>query len=221
MLEAVFFDMDNTLVDTEWAAAKAVCLGVESFGKVLDPVDEAGVIGLPWNAVFDNTISKYELPIDRENFKDLVLAAKAKLMADDPRILPGAIEAVKTCAARWPVAVVSGSYRHEVAETLELIKLEPFIRFFISNEDVNPGKPHPGPFLEASRRLEVEPANCLVFEDSEVGIAAAKAAGMICIAIEIANYGDLDLSAADRLIPSLEVVTDSWLDELASEMYTR
>lgn len=221
MLEAVFFDMDNTLVDTEWAAARAVRLAVESFNGSFDPGDEAGVIGLPWSTIFDSVISKYELPIDREDFKNLVLATKAKLMADDPRILPGAIEAVKTCAARWPVAVVSGSYRHEVAETLELIKLESLIRFFISNEDVDPGKPHPGPFLEASRRLGVEPANCLVFEDSEVGIAAAKAAGMICIAVEIANYGDLDLSAADRLIPSLEVVTDEWLDKLESEMYSR
>jgi len=219
MIDAVFFDMDNTLVDTEWAAAKAVKEVVESYGKQFDKEDEKAVIGLPWRTIFDNTIEKYQLPLKRLELKDKVIARKSGILKNSTRQeLPGAVKALRLCASRYPVAVVSGSYRKEIEDTVKCLQIDKVIRFFVSNEDVVPGKPAPGPYLEAARRLNVNPEKCLVFEDSVVGIESAKTAGMTCIAVEYANEADFDLSNADSVIESLETVTDIWLDKLENKM---
>lgn len=220
-IEAVFFDMDNTLVETEWASARALRLVVEELGGAFEQADEDAVVGLPWATIFAHAIEKYRLPLDTEQLKDRVLRRKALLLADDPHVLPGAVAALRRCAARWPVAVVSGSYRHEVAETVEALEISGDIRFFVANEDCIPGKPAPGPYLLAAQTLGVNPRACLVFEDSEVGVAAACDAGMFCVAVEIANTVGLDISRAHRTIPSLESVTDIWLDNLDREIQRR
>lgn len=220
-IEAVFFDMDNTLVDTEWASARALRQIVEELGGSFEQADEDAVVGLPWETIFVNTVEKYRLPLDTEQLKERVLARKALLLAGDPRELPGAVDALRRCAARWPVAVVSGSYRHEVAETIETLGITEDIRFQVANEDCIPGKPQPGPYLLAAQKLGVNPRACLVFEDSEVGVASACDAGMFCVAVEIANTVGLDVSRAHLKIPSLEVVTDAWLDNLDSEIQRR
>jgi HAD superfamily hydrolase (TIGR01509 family) len=215
-IHAVFFDMDNTLVETEWAAARAVRQVVESYGGVFESADEEAIIGLPWATIFENTIKKYGLPLDTNELKRQVLERKVHLMANDPHELPGGVDALRRCSTRWPVAVVSGSYREEVRDTIAALGLDPYIRFFVSNEDCIPGKPDPGPYLLAASRLNIAPENCLVFEDSEVGIQAARSAGMFCVAVEIANTVGLDLSGADLRIPTLETVTDTWLDSVVA-----
>lgn len=215
MIEAVFFDMDNTLVDTEWAAAKAVRLVVESFDRVFDSEDEEAVIGLPWRTIFDNTIEKYKLEITRPQLKDLVINKKAEILANSTRHeLPGAVNALRLCKKHYPVAIVSGSYRKEIQDTIDSLNIADDIQFFVANEDVVPGKPAPGPYLEAARRLGVNPENCLVFEDSVVGIDSAKSAGMTCVAVEFANEAHFDLGKADIIIKSLETVTEQWLSDL-------
>ncbi len=221
MIEAVFFDMDNTLVNTEWAAAKAVRIVVESFGKTYEDADEQNVIGLPWKTIFEETVTKYFLPVDPDTLKRRILGEKWKLMAKDPHILPGAREAVSLCAERWPVAVVSGSYADEVEDTLRQLDLLSRIRFFIANEDVDPGKPSPDPYLEAARRLDASPSACLVFEDSVMGIRSATSAGMYCVAVEFANDFKQSLGEAHEIIPSLENVNADWLAEVEKRMGAR
>ena len=203
MIEAVFFDLDNTLVRTEWAAGVAVRHVVERYGRVFEKQDEDAVIGLPWETIFDNTLRKYGLPLDRSRLKALVLEEKRKLLGEQTHALPGAVEAVVRCARRWPVAVVSGSYRGEVEEALQSLHVLGLLRFFLSNDDVVPGKPDPAPYREAARRLGAEPRRCVVFEDSEMGLASAVAAGMYAVAVEFANDAGLCLDAATERIPSL------------------
>lgn len=77
-----------------------------------------------------------------------------------------------------PMAVASGGTRENITRTLEILGLLPYFEVIVSADDVEHGKPSPDIFLEAARRIGIEPAHCLVFEDGDMGIKAAQAAGM-------------------------------------------
>jgi beta-phosphoglucomutase family hydrolase len=95
------------------------------------------------------------------------------------------IEAVVEIARRWhgirPMAVASGGFRRQIELTLDALGIRSLFNTVVCVEDYARGKPFPDPFLEAARRLSVPPTECLVFEDSPLGIQAAQAAGMQCV----------------------------------------
>jgi len=97
------------------------------------------------------------------------------------------IQPVIDVIAEWrgkiPMAVASGGFRRVVEETLRGVGLDGYFEVLVAAEDVVHGKPDPEPFLKAAEMLGVNPAKCLVFEDSPTGIAAAKAAGMAWVEI--------------------------------------
>ncbi|MGB8353810.1 MAG: HAD family phosphatase, partial [Chthoniobacteraceae bacterium] len=97
-----------------------------------------------------------------------------------PRILPiePVIELVNKYHGSHPMAVASGGYRRVVLQTLNALGIADKFDAIVGAEDYIHGKPSPDPFLEAARRLGVAPEKCLVFEDAQIGIQAAKAAGM-------------------------------------------
>jgi HAD superfamily hydrolase (TIGR01509 family) len=92
------------------------------------------------------------------------------------------IEAVLQIARRWhgikPMAVASGGFRRQIEQTLDALGIRCLFNTVVCVEDYARGKPYPDPFLEAARRMNVLPAECLVFEDSPQGVQAAEAAGM-------------------------------------------
>src|SRR5438270_8860150 len=98
-------------------------------------------------------------------------------------LLEGAAEAVRRLAARWPLGLASSSNRELIDRALELSGLAPYFRATVSSEEVERGKPAPDVYLEAARRLGVEPARCAAIEDSASGIRSAHAAGMHVVAI--------------------------------------
>jgi beta-phosphoglucomutase-like phosphatase (HAD superfamily) len=113
-------------------------------------------------------------------------------------------------------AVASSGVRPYVEAVLGAIGLAGRFEVVVTGDDVAKGKPAPGVFLRAAERLNVRPPACLALEDAPNGIAAAKAAGMRCVAVPNAFTRTLDLSAADRILPSLNAVRDA-LDTLLDE----
>ena len=97
-------------------------------------------------------------------------------------------------ARDYPIAIVSGSAREDIARNIAMLGITEQVRFFISYEDCSPGKPHPGGYLLAAARLGVPPAACVVFEDSTAGVAAARAAGMHCVALRHRDRPPQELS---------------------------
>jgi HAD superfamily hydrolase (TIGR01509 family) len=130
-------------------------------------------------------------------------------------LLPGAREAVERMAARCPLGLASSSNRPLIDLALELAELEQFFRATISSEEVARGKPAPDVYLEAARRLGVEPTRAAAIEDSHNGIRAAAAAGMHVVAVPNRRFppGEDALAAADVVLDSLE--------ELAPEAISR
>jgi HAD superfamily hydrolase (TIGR01509 family) len=140
---------------------------------------------------------------------DAVIAERVEryraAVSDGSSIHEGVREAVREAAARVPVAIVSGAARAEIEPVVEAAELAPFVRAIVSSDDVEHGKPHPEGYLKALALLDgVDAADVLVFEDTEAGIAAAKAAGMRCIA----RKGTLDphrLAEADEIVDAIDV----------------
>jgi len=130
-------------------------------------------------------------------------------------LLPGAVEAVRRTAGAFPLALASSSNREIFETVLELAGLAQCFHTTVSSEEVERGKPAPDVYLEAARRLGVEPGRCAAVEDSHAGIRSAKSAGMRVMAIPNASY------PPDEEALELADVTLASLDELTPERIER
>jgi len=133
-----------------------------------------------------------------------------ELVADGSSVPEDMREVVRYAAARVPVAIVSGAGRTEIEPVLEAAGLTGLVRVIVAAEDVARGKPDPAGYLRAlellGRRFEggLGASEVLVFEDTEAGVASAKAAGMRCIAV-LGTHAAERLAAADETVPALDV----------------
>jgi HAD superfamily hydrolase (TIGR01509 family) len=129
-----------------------------------------------------------------------------KLTADGSSVPKGVREAVRYAAERVPVGIVSGAARAEIEPVLEAAGLAGLVGAIVAAEDVAGGKPEPDGYLRALELLDrgLCASQVLVFEDTEAGVAAAKAAGMRCIAV-LGTLTPERLAAADEIVPSLDV----------------
>jgi beta-phosphoglucomutase len=125
--------------------------------------------------------------------------------SDGSTIPEGVRAAVRLAAGHVPVAVCSGAARSEISSTLAAAGLSDVIRLIVAAEDVARGKPAPDGYAEAHRLLapELPAADVLAFEDTEVGVASALAAGLRCIAV-LGTMGRERLAAAEQIVPSLD-----------------
>ena len=136
------------------------------------------------------------------------LSSKAILMR-------GAFDAVERVRQVMPVALVSASPRILMDAALTTLPSD-FFHFTISADDVARTKPFPDPYLEAAKRMGVDPATCVVFEDSLTGIASAKSAG--CAVVAVPHYVDVALALKVRVVDSLEAVSLDFLETFFSEI---
>jgi HAD superfamily hydrolase (TIGR01509 family) len=129
-----------------------------------------------------------------------------ELAADGSTVPEEVREAVRYAAERVPVAVVSGAARAEIEPVLEAAGLAAQVRVVVAAEDVPQGKPAPDGYLRALEVLDggLAASDVLVLEDAEAGIAAAKTAGMRCIAV-LGTLAPERLAAADEIVPALDV----------------
>jgi beta-phosphoglucomutase len=127
-------------------------------------------------------------------------------VADGNTVTAGLREAVRYAAARVPVAVVSGAYREEIEPVLEAAGVRNLFAFLVTADDVSNGKPHPESYELLVERLGagVAPEDVVVFEDTEAGVAAAKDAGVRCLAVR-GTLPDDRLGRADDLVDGIDV----------------
>jgi HAD superfamily hydrolase (TIGR01509 family) len=133
------------------------------------------------------------------------IARYRERVADGSSVPEAVREAVRYTAERVPVAVVSGAARAEIEPVLEAAGLDGLVAAIVPVEDVAEGKPHPDGYLRALDLLDgdLEASDVLVFEDTEAGVASAKAAGMHCIAV-LGTLAPARLAAADEIVPAID-----------------
>jgi HAD superfamily hydrolase (TIGR01509 family) len=209
MIEAVVFDLDGLLIETEeiWDEVREG-LAHERGGR-WSPSAQREMMGMSsaeWSVYMHDVVG---LPESPEEINELVVARMAERYREELPLLPGAVEAVRGLAERWPLAVASSSNRPLIDLVLELSGLRPCFRATVSSEEVARGKPAPDVYLEAARRLEVTPAEAAAIEDSDAGLRAASAAGMRVVAIPNRSFAPSAeaLALADVVLESLAELT--------------
>ncbi len=123
--------------------------------------------------------------------------------ADGSTVAEPVREAVRYAAARVPVAIVSGAFRAEIVPVVEAAGLATEITAIVAADDVEHGKPHPEGYLRALERLGVDPTEVIAFEDTEAGIASAKAAGLRVIAV-LGTLPPERLAQADEHVTAID-----------------
>ena len=210
-LEAAIFDFDETMIDLErqhTAAYERLCeamgcqysdLPEESRGfsgrRVIDDISEM-------RELFGWTRPMEELLAERQRYFDEEIASSHL------ELMPGVERVVRALHARGLLlAVASSAVRDSIETILQRFDLLPLFEAIVDGSEVTRGKPDPEAYIVAAGRLGVDPARCVVFEDSEVGVRAAKAAGMFCIAVRNPRAQTFqDLTSADVVVSSFEEV---------------
>lgn len=187
-IEAVLFDMDGVLVDTEpwwhetrvaWAAARGRTWREEDSRLCM------GSSSREWSEIMRARLGIADAPFAIE--QAIVDALVARYASEPVPVVAGAPAAAAAIAERVAVAVASGAHRAVIRAALEAAGLTSVFSTVVSSDDVARGKPEPDVYLEAARRLGVAPARCLVIEDSRNGVLAGRAAGMRVVLVPNAS----------------------------------
>ena len=206
-LDAFIFDLDGTLVDTEllWADAMCAYLADRQCHCPKETMLHI-VFGHSWTDIYRTitdrfpSLSGVSSRIMASGLREYYLRLRNQ---GDNIIIHSSAALLSQLSQQYPVIIVSGSPRADVEEAVHLLNADSLVRFVLGAEDYVPGKPSPAGFLLGAKRLGVSPQNCLVFEDSHAGVAAAKAAGMWCVALNRPCSHPQNLSAADWILADL------------------
>jgi HAD superfamily hydrolase (TIGR01509 family) len=203
--QAAVFDLDGTLVDSETRSHESWRHVFRSRGIVPDDSLIRAFVGRRGIDVHD--LLKERVP--GHDPAELMAASSEHFHAPhQPPLGPlaGAVELVRLIAAAGvPLALVTSAARRYAEQILTGLGVRELFSVVVTAEDVTVGKPDPEGYLAAARGLGVPPPACVVFEDAPAGVAAAKAAGMYCVAVATTHPPE-DLADADEVVPDLTKV---------------
>jgi len=211
VIEAVIFDLDGLLIDSEqvWDDVRREYVR-ERGGRWHDGAqrDMMGMSSPEWSRYVAEELG-VDLPPEQIS-ADVVALVEARYRERLP-VLPGAPEALERLARRWPLGLASSSNRELIDLVLDVAGWAAYFEVTVSSEEVDRGKPAPDVYLEAARRLGTAPGDCAAIEDSRNGIRSAVAAGMRVIAIPNRAFppGDEALAEAAVTLGSLEDLTSA------------
>jgi HAD superfamily hydrolase (TIGR01509 family) len=180
---AVVFDCDGLLVDTEscWALAEAELFGRR--GRALSEAEDLELIGMSIPKTIVYLAERLGGQIEPEALEAELLALVATVVAREAGPMPGARALVEQIATAVPVAVASNSYRLQLEAALAAGGFDGRFRISVAGDEIPEPKPAPDVYLAACEKIGVPPAECLAFEDSLPGVAAALSAGLRVVAV--------------------------------------
>ena len=188
MIEAVVFDVDGVLIDSEpvWERVRRTFVA-ERGGRWPDDAQDRlmGMSTAEWSAYLSED---FGLRLSPSQVAEGVTAAMAAEYQAHLPLLPGAVEAVRALSARWPLAVASSAPKSLIEAVLDASGLRQAFAAAVSSEEVPRGKPAPDVYLEAAKRLGIPPVSCAAIEDSSNGLRSASAAGLTVIAVPRPEY---------------------------------
>ena len=203
-VQAVCFDLDGTLVDSEGDCADAIERSLRTIGRAMSSTERDFVVGHGAGEIFALLRQGGGVPWTMAQFEDAVYAARVELLAErGANVLPGAREIVRWAAERYALALVTGSTRGEAELMLRVLDVASCFRLTLCAGEYPHGKPAPDPYRMAVAGLGMTSDQCVAIEDSTPGIAAALSAGMPCVAVRAGNRYGQDQSAATHVLDTL------------------
>jgi HAD superfamily hydrolase (TIGR01509 family) len=204
-LDAVVFDLDGVIVDSEqvWDDVREAYVR-ETGGTYTEHSahDMMGMSSPEWSRYMAEEL---RVPVTPEEINAAIVELMLARYGEAPPLIPGAVEAVRRIGAAVPLAIASSSNRELIDVVLRVTGLDGDFGATVSSEEVPRGKPSPDVYLEAARRLGADATRCGAVEDSHNGIRSAKGAGMRVVAVPNPHYppDDESLALADVVVPTI------------------
>jgi HAD superfamily hydrolase (TIGR01509 family) len=217
MIEAVVFDLDGVLIDSEpvWERVRRELVAERGGHWAADAQRKLMGMSTPeWARYLSEDLGVGLPPAE---VATLVIDRMAARYREHLPLLPGAVEAVHRLAARWPLGLASSASAVLIETVLQSSDLRPYFGVTMSTEQVPHGKPAPDIYLAVTARLGCSPADCAAIEDSSNGLRSATAAGLRVIAVPQPQYPpDPDaLVAVSLVLPSLAELTTNAVSALS------
>ncbi len=225
MIRAVIFDFNGVLVDDEHLHFDLFREVLAEVGVILTEADyHDRYLGFDDRRCLEEALTDNGVQATDDLLVRLIQTKADRYLVRAEtglKYFPGAADAIKSLADRWPVAINSGALRPEIELSLRRMGVRDRIVAIVSAEDAKNGKPDPEGYLLALDALraeggeDLEAAHCLVFEDSLAGIQSAKGAGMWAVGVSN-TYADPELrqSGADAVIPGLTSLGPDWVEQM-------
>jgi HAD superfamily hydrolase (TIGR01509 family) len=216
VIDVVIFDLDGVLIDSEqlWNEAKKELVR-SAGGRWREEASTAmlGMSSTEWSAYMHDSLG---VKLSPEQINTEVVHRMERMYRSQLPLLPGAVDAVRALGALWPLGLASSSNRELIELVLELSGLADAFAVTVSSEEVPRGKPAPDVYLDAARRLGVQPAHCVAIEDSGNGLRAAAAAGLAVIAVPNPHYPPAEdaLALAGVVVATVADVTPELVRQL-------
>ena len=203
------FDLDGVIVDSEQVWDDVRQAYVVEVGCVFPPEATRAMMGMSapeWSRYLSVELGVPGTPAE---ISAAIVERMLARYGEAPPLLPGAVDAVRRLAERWPVAIASSSNPELIEAVLGASGLDRVVVAAVSSEEVARGKPAPDVYLETVRRLGVDPEHAAAVEDSQPGIRSARAAGLRVIAIPNAHFppGEDALALADVVLWTIGELT--------------
>lgn len=218
MLEAVIFDMDGVIIDSEpvhFEINQEIFrrLGISIPGDIYYTF--VGISNTKmWTIIKENFNLSQTVP---ELLKTHLNVGLEYLKEYKNGPIPGVVELLEELkTVGIPAGIASSSPAETIKLVTEILGVSRYFSVLASGEEVKNGKPAPDVFLRTAELLKAGPENCVVIEDSKNGVRAAKAAGMKCVGFQNVNSGNQDLTGADLIISSMEDLNIKRLEELCN-----
>ncbi|QFI53652.1 beta-phosphoglucomutase family hydrolase [Aeromonas simiae] len=189
--DALIFDLDGTLVDSMPLHLDAWEQTAAEFGLPFDRARLNAMGGIPTRKIVALLAAEHGLDIDLDAFTRRKVALYVANI-DQVQVYPQMWELVKSQHGKRPMGVGTGSSRQHAEQILRQTGLADYMGALVSADDVEHHKPNPDTFLQVAEQLGANPARCLVFEDTEIGLQAGRAAGMATV---LACQGELQFPA--------------------------
>lgn len=209
-LQAVLFDMDGTLVETESLWHESEIQTMAAFGASWSEEEQKFALGGPFDVVAEYMAKKTGVTVDEIGAK-LIETIDALMRNEVLHLQPGIQELYDEArAAGIPTGLVTNSFRQLVDIVLDASGLE--FDVIVTGDEIPENKPHPLPYLTACAALNVDPAHAVVLEDSTTGIESATAAG--CFVVAIPHLAEIDAMERQLIVRSAEDVNLGMLQKL-------
>ena len=201
-MTALLFDMDGLLSDTEVLHCRAYQETLAEFGQEIT-AEEYAAHWIRQGKGITDWLEEKKLPFSADRVRGAKTKRYHHYVKTELQAMPFARETLSSLAGRVPMALVTASHAHESKAVLTGLGFATFFSTVVNGDDVARTKPFPDGFLLAAERLKVAPSDCIVLEDAEKGVRAAKAAGMRVIAVPNHYTAKDDFSMADWVVENL------------------
>jgi beta-phosphoglucomutase family hydrolase len=221
LLKAVIFDMDGVIIDSEPAHIRLEGEIFKELGIEVTEEEHHSFVGTNSYYMWEVIKNKCNLA---QTVEELVQNDRDRYFNDlvsekcETEMITGVTELIKDLYENGLSLAVASSSPLDVIETVvKKFNIDKYFKILVTGDYVERSKPEPDIFLLAAERLQVEPSECLVIEDSHNGVCAARKAGMKCIGYKNLNSGSQDISMADSIVDTFDNLDADTLSKLFNE----